>query len=107
MTLRKVHEVKAGDRTIELIADDSGVPELFVEGLHGILVGNTHVKLNLYSVTDQAEGRETRQLITRLVMPMDSYAEFAGRVSNHARELREAVAARAAGKKESDEETQS
>ncbi|MEL6582598.1 MAG: hypothetical protein AAFQ36_02090 [Pseudomonadota bacterium] len=93
MTLRRMHEAKAGDTTIQLFGDDAGVPEMFVEGIHGIRFAGTHVKMNLYTVAEQEPNLEQRQLVARLVMPIGSYLDMAAMIAGHAQGVQQNIAA--------------
>jgi len=92
MTLRRMHEAQSGDMTIQLFGDDNGVPEIFAEGIHGVRFAGTHVKINLYTVAEQEENVEQRQLVARLVMPVGSYLDMAAMVASHAQGVRQNIA---------------
>jgi hypothetical protein len=87
-----MHEAQAGDMTIQLFGDDAGVPEIFAEGIHGIRYAGTHVKMNLYTVAEQDETREQRQLVARLVMPIGSYLDMAAMIAGHASGVQKNIA---------------
>jgi len=77
MALRKVNQVKAGERQIEFFADDTGIPEVFAEGVHGVMTSSGTVKINFYSVADSDANVERRVAVQRLVMPAAAFVEMA------------------------------
>lgn len=87
MALRKLNQVKAGERTIEFYADDTGMPEMFTEGVHGIMVSSGMVKINLYSVADSDGSVERRVGVQRLVIPAAAFLEMAGLFMNQANSM--------------------
>jgi len=91
MTLRRMHEAKSGDRTIQLYGDDAGVPEIFAEGIHGIRFAGTHVKINLYTVAEESPNLEQREMVARLVMPLGSYMDMARTLAGHSQGLQTAL----------------
>ncbi|MGN7613975.1 hypothetical protein ACQZV8_18050 [Magnetococcales bacterium HHB-1] len=92
--MRTLYEVKNEGQKVTVVGDDRGDIETYADGVHGIRVLGPNVKLNLYTLsTDSTPDNQRREIVSRLVMPVDSFLELSEYLGEQARVIRKGIEA--------------
>lgn len=91
MTDRLVISEKQGDRQIETY-ERAGVPDLYVDGFHGISASGATIKINLFTRVapdaDKVITHERREVVCRLVLGLDTFFSVVQALGGVADQLR-------------------
>ena len=92
MTSRTILESTTAGKTIKVVGREIGEPELFVDGIHGVMRDGLAMKLNFFtrgfSEGDKSD-EERREVACRMVMTLDTFLSVADFLKVQAERLRE------------------
>ena len=77
-----------GEITQELYAPDGPLPEIYIDGIHGLAATGTIVKLNCYTREFQSsEVLDIRVMNCRLVMGIDTFIAISDFLKTHSEKM--------------------
>jgi hypothetical protein len=93
MAERLVAKTTQRGQALELYESGDRNPEVFIDGVHGLMVNGATVKLNCFSrsINSTAEA-ERRDVACRLVMGVDTFFAVADFLNAQAAQLRKSLA---------------